>query len=177
MGAIKKNPPVKLAIGFIFKDTSSLAKAKNILARRFGKIDFESQILTFDHTDYYRKEFGEGLKRQFITFARLILPEALSAIKIITNKIERKFAKGNSRSVNIDPGYLDLSKLVLASTKDFRHRIYLDKGIFAEITLYYQDKTFKPWEWTYPDYRTKEYIDIFNRIREAYSKDLKDLKT
>jgi len=70
------------------------------------------------------------------------------------------------RSINIDPGYLDLARLVLASTKDYKHRIYLNKGIYAEVTLFYQDRTFQPWQWTYPDYKTPEYIAIFNKIRD-----------
>ena len=83
-------------------------------------------------------------------------------------------AKGISRIINIDPGYLDLSKLILASTKDYKHRIYLTKGIYAEVTLFYQDKTFCPWEWTYPDYKTGEYIEIFNRIRQIYAEQIKE---
>lgn len=143
------------------------------MERRFGKIDFESPALPFIHTAYYEKEFGKNLKRKFIAFQKLILPHNLHKIKIITNKIEKKMAKGISRVINIDPGYLDLSKLILASTKDYKHRIYLTKGIYAEVTFFYQDKTFRPWEWTYPDYKTSEYIEIFNRIRQIYAEQIK----
>ena len=124
--------------------------------------------MIFGHTDYYRDEFGEGLSRKFLGFSSLITPEKLSEIKVLTNRIEDKFRKEGRRLINIDPGYLDMAKLVLASTKDFMHRIYLDRGIYAEITLSYQNKSFRSFDWTYPDYRSKEYIDIFNEIREAY---------
>lgn len=169
MGAIKKHQPVKLVVGFIFKEEDVLNKAESFLEKRFAKIDFQSQTFPFSHTDYYEKELGKDLKRKFISFKKLISPQTLPKIKIITNKIEQKLSNGILRSINIDPGYLDLSKLILASTKDYKHRIYLAKGIYAEVTLFYQNKTFKAWEWTYPDYKTAEYIAIFNRIREIYA--------
>ncbi|MBU3958775.1 MAG: DUF4416 family protein, partial [Candidatus Omnitrophica bacterium] len=100
-------------------------------------------------------------------------PHTLAKIKIITNQIEKKLSSAESRRINIDPGYLTLAKLILATTKDYRHRIYLRKGIYAEVTLSYQGKTFCPWEWTFADYKTVEYIDIFNRIRELYAQQIK----
>lgn len=173
MGSSRKHQSVKLIAGFIFKQDYIYLKAKAFLEKYFGGIDFESQALPFVHTDYYNKELGEDLKRRFIGFKKLINPKDLPRIKILTNKIEKKLSLHNNRRINIDPGYLDLAKLVLASTKDYRHRIYLNKGIFAEVTLFYQEKTFSPWEWTYPDYKTPEYIKIFNQIREIYVQQLK----
>lgn len=174
MGGAKKHPPVKLIIGFIFKEEGVINRAKGFLERRFGKIEFESQTLPFTHTDYYENEFGKGLRRRFISFKKLILAENLPKIKIITNLIEKKLSSHARRRVNIDPGYLSLAKLILASTKDYKHRIYLKGGIYAEITLSYYGKTFNPLEWTYPDYKTPEYIAIFNRIRNAYVKQIKN---
>lgn len=174
MGQIKRHQPVKLIIGFIFKEEDILNKAETILERQFGKIDFTSQILLFGHTSYYEKEFGKDLKRRFISFKELISPCGLPKIKIITNKIEHKLSINKCRLINIDPGYLNLSKLVLASTKDYKHRIYLNKGIYAEVTLFYQNKAFQYWEWTYPDYKTAEYTTIFNEIREIYAEQIKN---
>ena len=174
MGKIRKHQPVKLIIGFIFQKKSVLNKVKGILEKEFGKIDFESQILAFTHTSYYEPEFGKDLKRKFIGFKYLIQPQILPKIKIITNSIEDKLSSRGLRLINIDPGYLDMAKLVLASTKDYKHRIYLGKGIYAEIALFYQNKSFTPWEWTYPDYRTADYIAIFNHIREIYAKQIKN---
>jgi hypothetical protein len=167
MGEIKRQLPVKLIIGVIFKDQDTLKKADILLERCFGKIDFESQTILFTHTNYYEAEFGKDLKRRFVSFKKPIFPEDLARIKNKTNIIEKRLSIKGNRQINIDPGYLDLSKLVLASTKDYKHRIYLGRGIYAEVTLFYQGKTFKAWEWTYPDYQTQEYIAIFNRIREA----------
>ncbi len=175
MGRIRKQPPVKLLTGFIFKEESTLNKAEGILKRHFGKIDFESQVLAFTHTSYYEPEFGKNLKRKFIGFKYLVHPQDLPKIKIITNSVEDKLSRRGLRLINIDPGYLDMAKLVLASTKDYKHRIYLGKGIYAEIALFYQNKSFTPWEWTYPDYRSTDYAAIFNHIRDIYAEQIKKI--
>ena len=175
MGEIKNHHSVKLIIGFIYKDKPSFDKTKAVLIKKFGVIDFESKCLAFCQTDYYEKELGKNLTRSFISFKKLISPEQLPAIKVLANKIEKKLSLSGSRLINIDPGYLDLPKLVLASTKDFFHRIYLNKGICAEITLVFQDKTFRPLEWTYPDYKSSEYIEIFNHIRHIYEAQTKQV--
>lgn len=174
MARIKKHKKVKLIFGLISKDTNLFSTVENLLSKKFKKIDFESQILDFTHTDYYKEEFGVGLKRKFITFQRLIKSEILPAIKIFSNKIENKFSLDQKRRINIDPGYISEAKLVLASAKDFSHRLYLKKGIFAEITLFFQNKTFNYWPWTFPDYRTADYIKIFNCIRELYLNQIKN---
>lgn len=174
MGKITKPEPVKLIVGFIFKDGPSLVRAKTLLEKRFGRIDFESQTLPFIHTNYYSQEFGTGLFKKIVSFCKPIDPGKLAEIKIFTNKIEGMMARNKKRLINIDPGYLDLAKLILASTKDYIHRIYLGKGIYAEKTLFYKGKTYRAWEWTYPDYRTPEYIAIFNDIRQLYANQIKD---
>ncbi len=168
MGRITRAKPVKLITGFIFRDEKYFKKTENILTRKFGKIDFKSQIIPFDFTDYYAKEFGGNLNRVFVSFENLISPKYLSSIKVITNSVEKKLSLNGNRLINIDPGYLDSARLVLASTKDYAHRIYLDKGIFAEITLIFKDRSFRAWEWTYPDYKREEYIEIFHKIRAIF---------
>lgn len=168
MGTIRASSPVRLVVGFIFRDESVFLKARALLKSRFGGIDFESPALPFTHTRYYEKEFGADLLRRFISFRKPVDPADIVKIKVFTNKIESRLAQGGARRINIDPGYLDAAKLVLASTKDYRHRIYLNKGIYAEITLFYQAGSFRAWEWTYPDYATEGYIGIFNQLRELY---------
>jgi hypothetical protein len=174
MGKAVKYPPVKLIAGFIFNDENAYRKARVVLIRRFGPIDFESGVIPFEYTDYYEKEFGKGLKRVFVSFKKPVSLDRLARIKIFTNKVENSLAVKRRRMVNIDPGFVDLAKLVLATTKDFCHRIYLDKGIFAEVTLFYKDRSFRHWDWTYPDYRTAEYITVFNHIRDLYSKQMQN---
>lgn len=172
MGNLKKVKKVKLIIGIIAPE-NNLSIADERIKNSFGEIDFESEILPFTHTDYYEEEFGRNLSKKFLSFKRLIYPDELSGCKIITNEIEETLSSNNKRKINLDPGYLSLSKLVLASTKDYFHRIYIGQGIFAEVTLFYKDKTFQPTPFTYPDYKTKDYIDILNHIREIYKKCLK----
>jgi hypothetical protein len=174
VGNVSRHQPVKLIVGLIFSQVSLATRTKTVLNKQFGRTDFESPVLDFTYTDYYDKEFGKGLKRQFISFQRLINPQDIAGIKQLTNRLERQLAQRVNktdirRQVNIDPGYLELPKLVLATTKDFSHRIYLKNGIFAEVTLVYRKNSFEPLEWTYPDYRTSQYIEIFNHIRQIYT--------
>jgi len=164
----KTNLKVKLIIGFIYKDEAIFIKAREKLRKRFGKIDFISACLDFNYTDYYEGEMGKGLKRRFVSFTKLMPIQDLYRVKLYTNRLESKISAAKNRLVNIDPGYMDLAKLVLATTKDYAHRIFLRKGIFAEITLSFRGNSFSANEWTYPDYRSKEYIDIFNQIRKLY---------
>lgn len=173
MGKPKSSQPVKLIVGMFSNQTELFTEIKKFLEEKFGPVDYESQILSFDNTNYYEKEMGKDLKRIFYSFEKLINPENLAEIKIFTNQIEEKFTgveRGEhlKRKINIDPGYLTLSKLVLASTKDYSHRIYLQEGIYAETTLKFEKGSFTPYEYTYPDYRTPEYINIFNQIRQIY---------
>jgi len=164
---------VKLIVGLIARDADLLATIKKALERALrNKVDLESGVMDFIHTGYYAEEMGCNLKRKFLSFRKPIDLKNAYAVKLKTNAIERRFSKDGKRAVNIDPGYLDLSKLVLFSTKDYTHRIYLNKGIYAEITLFYKDKTFRAWPWTYPDYKTDEYIDLFNKIRDIHKENI-----
>ncbi|NQT90341.1 MAG: DUF4416 family protein [Candidatus Omnitrophica bacterium] len=171
MGSIVKWRPVKLIAGIITSSEERFSKTAKALKRLFGPIDFISQLIDFDSTDYYQKEMGQGLKRRFMSFKRLIDPARLAQIKLTTNKLEKSLFKGikdPSRPVNIDPGYITEAKLVLASTKDYYHRIYLKNGIYAEMTLCYKDSSFAGCDWTYRDYMTGECIRMFNDIRSIY---------
>lgn len=161
----KRNPQVKLIVGFIYKDEAFFVESSKMLKKRFGRVDFESGPIDFKNTSYYEKEMGAGLKRRFVSFAKLVSIEELYRIKLYTNRLESRNLDSGMRRVNIDPGYIDPAKLVLASTKDYSHRIYLRKGIFAEVALTYRGGTFTPNDWTYPDYCSAEYIGIFNQIR------------
>jgi hypothetical protein len=143
------------------------------LVAQFGPLDYESALMPWEFTDYYSRELGENLLRKFLAFERLIEPERLAEIKLFTNQLEAKFSEGGVRRINLDPGYLDSAKLVLATTKNRDHRIYIGQGIFAEVTLRFRGKSFRAWEWTYPDYATPEYIAFFNQIRALYREQMK----
>jgi len=169
LGEIKPVEKEKLVIGFIYKDVSVYESAKEKLIKKFGKIDFENAEIDFTHTNYYESEMGKTLKRKFLSFEKTVYPGKLAEIKIFTNKIEQEFSdNAGRRKVNIDPGLLSLASFKLATTKNFSHRIYIGKGIYAEVTLQYTGKSFTPWQWTYPDYASREYIDILNNIRNKF---------
>jgi hypothetical protein len=171
---VKEHKPTKLVVGMFTNRLKLFEEVLRILRKKYGPIDYESPLLPFDKTDYYEEEFGKDLKRKFYSFKRLIKAEELPRIKILTNNLEKKFGgKRGNRSINLDPGYLAPAKLVLATTKDYQHRIYYGKGIYGEVTLRYKKKSFIPWEWTYPDYRTKGCIEIFNHIRKIYMEQLR----
>ncbi len=174
--------PVKLIIGAIACSEGILIKASLHLAKEFGPIDFRSPLMPFSYTKYYEKEMGPNLLRQFFSFQRLIDPRKLAKIKLYTNRLEKRLSRTQnnsrtinperSRRINLDPGYISCAKLVLATCKDYSHRIYLERGVYAEVTLHFQDGTFLAQPWTYPDYRSKEYIQNFTKIREIYLRQL-----
>jgi hypothetical protein len=153
-------------------DETLLAVAKGALVNRFGPVDYESELLCFDHTPYYEREFGPDLLRRFVSFSELIAPDRLAEIKRTTNDLEMTWTVDGRRHVNLDPGYVSMGKLVLATTKDYTHRIYLGQGIYAEVTLKYQRGGFHPWEWTYPDYASPRYLEVFTQIRSIYMSQL-----
>lgn len=174
MGKIREPLPVKLMTSIFTGDETLLAVARGALASRFGPMDYQSEILPFNHTTYYAREFGEGLLRQIVAFTNLIWPQQLAGIKRTTNELEMTWAVEGRRRVNLDPGYISLGKLVLATTKDHAHRIYLGQGIYAEVTLQYKHGTFQPWEWTYPDYASPRYREICTEIRRIYAAQLRE---
>jgi len=138
-----------------------------------GPVDWKSRDLFFDRTKYYAREMGWPLYRRFISFENLIRPEDLVEVKLKTNRIEKQYIEDDKRRINIDPGYIALERLILATSKNYTHRIYLGQGIYADLTLIYQRGTFQPLEWTYRDYSDSEMIDCFNRLRESYKNQIR----
>jgi len=165
--------PAKLVLSAIYADRSAWQELLPALEARFGLIDYSSKESSFGFTDYYAQEMGAPLFRQFLGFNRLIPPEELPAIKLFTNSLEQKYSEKARRKVNLDPGYLSLDALVLATGKRSPHRIYLGDGIWADLHLLYRAGSFQPLEWTYPDYRSEPIIQLCNRLRESLKDKLK----
>ena len=173
MGIAKKPQSVKLIVGLISSSFHLFPAVQGKLVELFGPVDLESPLIPFSFTKYYNQELGPNPQRQFLSFKPLIHPGRLAEIKSLTNELERKFQRQKGeRGINIDPGYLEPGKLVLATTKNQQHRIYLGQGIYAEVTLRFRRGRFQPWEWTYPDYRSTAYLDFFTRAREIYLEQL-----
>lgn len=170
MGSPKEPDPVILFIGMIAGPSELFSLATKELKRSFGEISYQSPIYPWDHSGYYEEEMGMDLKRQFIFFADPIMPDRIADIKIKTNRIEGLFSRKEEgkrkRSINIDPGYMNMAKIVLATTKDFSHRIYLKDGIYSEATLIYNGDSYQPFPYTFPDFRSEAYIKLFNSVRE-----------
>jgi Domain of unknown function (DUF4416) len=168
MGEVREPQPVKVFVGILTALPSALTELRGSLEEEFGPVDCESQLLKFDYTSYYEPEMGPDLKRVFMGFRRLASPDALVDLKLFTNRLEQTLAFNRKRAVNIDPGYMTAARVVLASTKDFAHRLYLGKGIYGEVTLVYQKKDFQALPWTYPDYRSEGSGQFFRELRRIY---------
>jgi hypothetical protein len=173
--------PAKLLVSFIFGNDEKegekdfYAKACDLLVREFGPLDYQSRKLHFQHTSYYASEMGDSLQRCFVSFRELVERDRLADIKLFTNRIEKKFlSHRGGRRVNIDPGLLSLENLVLATGKNFTHRIYLRHGIFAEVTMIFQKGKFVTLPWTYPDYASEEIIAVLAHIRTLLGADLRN---
>jgi len=170
----KKALDVKLVVSLIAADEALFMRAIEALSRRFGRMDFLSEIIPFDQTDYYEGEFGGGLKRRFVSFESLCAPDGdgLAEIKLFTNGVEDEFlGPGGKRRINIDPGVVSLERFVLASCKNFTHRIYLRDGVWADLTLIYTAGEFKDLPWTYPDYKADVMKSWLRQIRARYARE------
>jgi len=171
MAEAAEPPAVKLICGMIAANTKLFDEALGPLTDAFGPADLISDTMDFDLTDYYNGEMGSPLYRRFVAFADLVNPEFLAAAKLAANNIERRFAAARSpkappRPINLDPGYVTPAKLVLASMKNFSHRIYLGRGVYAEITLIYRKDGWHSLQWTFPDYASGRYDTFLTAVRD-----------
>jgi hypothetical protein len=149
----------------MYRDKLVFERALKLLEGGFGEVDKIIEPYDFTFTDYYENEMGGGLEKRFIVFKKPIERAKLADIKIFTNGIEKEFSVEGKRQINIDPGYLTRASLVLASTKEFPHRIYLKDGIFAEVALLFKRDGCRSLEWTYPDFKTEKTCDFFLTLR------------
>jgi hypothetical protein len=165
--------PVKLLVGVLWSDAHVLDQAVEALRNQWGEIDFTGPDRPFDRTDYYLAEMGANLLRRLVTFDRLVPPESLREAKLICNAIEDRLVSGRHRRVNLDIGYLDHNKLVLASVKYAGQKIHLGDGVYADLIARYKHGRYQPFEWTFPDFRDGRYDDELAHIRRAYLDQLK----
>jgi len=159
---------VKLFVVTLHHDSAILESATSELIKLFGPIDWQSDDFQFDVTDYYEKEMGSKLLRRFLSFQDLIMPDEIAEIKIRTNELENKYRNENKRQINLDPGYLDTYKVVLASTKFGGQKIYLKKGIYADMTLVMYKGQWEGFAWGFPDFKSRRYDAVLSRIRDLY---------
>src|SRR5262252_6892234 len=173
MGTVQPPAQVKLFCALLVAPTLPLKEIETVLAETYGVIVLRSTPMPFTQTAYYEHEMGANLTRLYVAFDPLVSIAVLATVKHMTNQLEARWSTPQGqRRVNIDPGYLDLAKVVLASTKDHSHRLYIGDSIFAEVTLRYRQNAFQPWEWTYPDYRVPATRAFFQQLREHYKAQL-----
>jgi hypothetical protein len=168
MSIPKESPKVKLVSSLFSTEDDLIRNVIKQMKGHLGSVDWVSEKLVFDRTEYYAKEMGWPLFRRFISFSKPISPDSLVDVKLLTNAIENGHLVKKKRRINIDPGYISLERLVLATGKNYTHRIYLDKGIYADLTLVFHAGTFMPLTWTYPDYADEKVIRYFNMVRAGY---------
>lgn len=170
---LPKRTPVKFLTAVTYSHNEILQLSINDLKKDFGEIDLESTPFAFNHTNYYEKEMGARLSKQFFSFKELSHEEQLIPWKLLALEIEKKYSIEGKRQVNIDPAYLELAKLVVASTKNFNHRIFLGKRIYGDVQLMYRKNEFVFNEWTYPDYKSQPVIHFLEKVRIIYFDQLK----
>jgi hypothetical protein len=164
--------PAKLVIGTLLKERAIFAEIAAGLAARFGPSDLISPWIPFGYTSYYETEMGAPLWRRVLAFSGWIAQDGLAQIKRQTNALEQRYQAAGRRRVNIDPGYLLLERFVLATGKNFSHRIYIGGGIYADLTLVFRQGGYQPLPWTYPDYADAPLAGFLQRVRRKYAADL-----
>ena len=167
-----------LIVAAFSRHAAALARARARLVDHFGPVALASEPYSFHHTDYYVRSMGPELLKQLHVFERLVplagLPDHKRATIALEAEIKADGGYPEERPINLDPGLLNLGKFMLATTKDNAQRIYLRDGIFAEVTLFFRDGEFRPWPWTYADYREDAVRAFLLRAREYYKQRLSD---
>ena len=176
MAQAASSPTVKMICGMISSRPELFDLAAERLIERFGPADLSSEVLSFDFTHYYDEEMGSPLLRKFVAFERLVAPGILVEAKCLTNELESAFAaerpEGPARPINLDPGYLESSKLVLASMKNFAHRMYIDRGVYGEVTLQFCRGAWMSMSYTFPDYASPRYHPFLTAVRDRLREQL-----
>jgi len=164
--------PAKLTVGLLLKEQSLVPELAAALEAEFGDIDMVSPWFPFEYTKYYAPEMGQPLQRRVLVFEELIQQQALARIKLTTNRIEACYARDGKRQANLDPGYLLYERFVLATGKNYTHRIYIGEQIYADLTLIYQQGEYRALPWTYPDYADTQMRLFLLKVRQKYGADL-----
>ena len=171
MAQIQPPQKVKFIVGMISSSDQLIEQATELLQNRLGLVDIKSETFSFDHTKYYEPEMGANLKKYFVSFQNPADPGELAELKIFTNQLEENLTKSanhtHPRAINLDPGYIAPSKLILASMKDFSHRIYLASGVYAEVTLQWRASNWQSLPWTFPDFAAGTYFEFLTSARQS----------
>ncbi|HAJ79502.1 MAG TPA: DUF4416 domain-containing protein [Fibrobacteres bacterium] len=174
MGNAQLPLKVKLFLAILFRPDVNRNGLFEKIEKKFGKAEFLYGPIGFSFSDYYKDEMGPDLLKWYIVFEPLIDRDRLPEIKVFTNSMEHEKLLDDKRKVNLDPGYITRDKLVLASTKDFYHRLYLGEGIYGEVTLHFRKGVFRNFSWTYPDYKDEKFLDFLMKARAKYMHEIRE---
>ena len=175
MKPLKPPAPAALFLAILYGPTCDDENVPSFVSGHFGEILLQSPVFAFTFSEYYEKEMGRNLRKVFFLLDKLIDPAELPEWKLRALELEEQHAEAGRRTINLDPGYLELPKLVLATTKNFAHRIYLGRGIYADVQLYMRNGNFQANPWTYPDYKHPEHLLFFEQARKKYFEKMKAL--
>ncbi len=167
---------VNLIIAVLHPESRELEPIISPLSLRFGEIELISKSFSFSHTSYYEKEMGRGIVKTILAFKNLVRDTDMKVIKYFTLQLEDEFKENRNRVYNLDPGYVDLNKLVLSTTKGRAHRTSIGWGLYEEVTLLYRKGTFENLLWTYPSYKSEEVKSFLVEVREKYKEKLRTLR-
>lgn len=176
MGQIVEPFKVKLIAALLWNASVRIEDIYRRIEKEWGPIEAYSTVYDFIHTGYYRDEFGDRLKKQFVSFENPVDINEMPDIKIRGNELENEFARDVQRCVNIDPGYIANAKLVMPTTKNLPHRVYIGKNIYADLQLIYKKPTFQTILWTFADYKEPFNLEFFNKVRDRYMEQLAQKK-
>lgn len=169
MGEIQQHPPTLMIVAIISRYDHGHQWAQEKLIELLGPVAMTSEAFQFTETSFYEASMGTELEKRFLAFEKLADPGTLADLKRRTNSLEAEYASEfeypEQRPLNLDPGYITDAKLVLATTKDRDHRIYLGDGIFAEVTLHYKRSGWSVNRWTYPNYQRPDFHEFFTQCR------------
>ena len=165
---------VKLIAAVLYQNRADYQQVVPELIQAFSPLDYQGTFFPFVETDYYEEEMGVNLQRGIVSFAELVHPGVLAEAKLTARRLEDKLRFDGKRRINIDIGYLDMFKVVLASFKGRSNKIYLSDDVWADMILFYEEGTFKTFMWGFPDFKSGIYNADFKKIRNIYKEQLKE---
>ncbi len=173
MSTLKPPVPAALFVAALYAPEWTDDRAAELIIENFGNPLLPGLAFDFTFSDYYEEEMGAELRKAFFALERLIDPSELPEWKLRAMSQEERYARAGKRTINLDPGYLDAPRLVLATAKNFAHRIYLGRGVYADVQLYMKNGKFQNHPWTYPDYQFPAHVEFFERARKRYMERIK----
>lgn len=170
MGAVHDFEEEKLIVGVIYNDPDIYERAILMLTDAFGPIEAESERFSFseEFSSYYDEELGGEGMRVILSFRDTVKPERQAEIKKTTNEFERILSRDGNRLINLDPGFINHGRLMLATTKEAGFRIPLSDGIYTELTLFWAKGGWHKLPWSYRDYQSERVQKFITKVRDTY---------